>query len=188
MSPWGRGIYPVLAGCDGGERAYAAKRASRKEKSRASVGVASTALAAVGLVASLSLVPILRAVDSPVSAAAIEYVTNPSVETALAPWTSAYNTSSRVERTTGGYDGTYAVRATNTQSVSHDVGFRDKPSQVTGTVAGQAYDRQLTRCAHTAVPSAGHGLAPRRTLLRRQGHRQQPVLHRVRHRHESQPG
>ncbi|WP_157559579.1 phytase [Nocardioides sp. Soil777] len=96
--------------------------------------------AASGLVASLSLVPILAAVESPVSAATTELVTNTSVETALAPWSSAYNASSRVERTTGGYDGAYAVRASNSQTVARDVGFRDKPSNVTSTVAGQVYD------------------------------------------------
>ena len=81
----------------------------------------------------------LPGTHSPVGAATTEYVTNPSVETTLAPWTSAYNPSSRVQRTTGGYDGTYAVRATNNQTTSRDVGFRDNPSQVSSTVAGQAY-------------------------------------------------
>lgn len=96
--------------------------------------------AASGLIAGLSLVPVLAAVDSPVSAATTEFVTNTSVETALAPWSSAYNTSSRVERTTGGYDGTYAVRASNSQTASRDVGFKDRPSHVTSTAAGQVYD------------------------------------------------
>ena len=96
--------------------------------------------AASGVVASLSLVPILAAVESPVSAATTELVTNTSVETALAPWSSPYNTSSRVERTTGGHEGTYAVRASNSQTVARDVGFKDKPSHVTSTVAGQVYD------------------------------------------------
>ena len=91
------------------------------------------------LSATLLLVAALAGTHSPVGAATTEFVTNPSVETALAPWSSAYNPSSRVQRTTGGYDGTYAVRATNNQTSSRDVGFRDNPSQVSSTVAGQAY-------------------------------------------------
>ncbi len=96
-------------------------------------------IAVACLSATLLLFAALAGTHSPVGAATTEYVTNPSVETALAPWNSAYNPSSRVERTTGGFDGTYAVRATNSQTASRDVGFRDTPSQVSSTVAGQAY-------------------------------------------------
>lgn len=76
----------------------------------------------------------------PVFAATTEFITNTSVETALAPWTSRYNPSSRITRTTGGFDGTYAVRATNSQTATRDVGFRDSPSQVSSTAAGRSYD------------------------------------------------
>ena len=96
-------------------------------------------LAVACLSVTLLLFAALAGTHSPVGAATTEYVTNPSVETTLAPWTAAYNPSSRVQRTTGGYDGTYAVRATNNQTTSRDVGFRDNPSQVSSTVAGQAY-------------------------------------------------
>ena len=96
-------------------------------------------IAVACLSATLLLFAALAGTHSPVGAATTEYITNPSVETALAPWNSAYNPSSRVERTTGGFDGTYAVRATNSQTASRDVGFRDTPSQVSSTVAGQAY-------------------------------------------------
>jgi myo-inositol-hexaphosphate 3-phosphohydrolase len=96
--------------------------------------------AAIGVVISLTFVSFLSAGDSPVSAGTVELVTNTSVETTLAPWSSPYNTSSRVERTTGGHDGTYAVRATNSQTAGRDVGFKDKPSHVTSTVVGQVYD------------------------------------------------
>ena len=48
--------------------------------------------------------------------------------------------SSRVQRTTGGYDGTYAVRAMNNETASGDVGFRESPSQASSTVAGRTYN------------------------------------------------
>ena len=164
------------------------------------------------LSATVLLVVGLSATHSPVGAATTEFVTNPSVETTLAPWSSAYNPSSRVQRTTGGYDGTYAVRATNNQTASRDVGFRDSPSQVSSTVAGQAYnlsvwvrsevagqddqpqgqgghlERQLPRCAHAAVSGAGHGVAPHRLDVRRPGDRERPLLRGLRDGSGSQPG
>jgi hypothetical protein len=73
-----------------------------------------------------------------------EYVTNPSVENGnLTGWLGVYNAKSKVtdvQPAGGAFDGTWALRVTNSATAAQAVGVQNaKPFWVTNTTAGTTY-------------------------------------------------